>query len=78
MLAMMPREAHYIFTQAASRRAATTTAIGEVAKSLELDFECADTVAEAIAKTKESLQPQDMLFIGGSTFVVAEALPLFE
>ena len=78
MLAMMPREAHYIFTQAASRRAATTTAIGEVAKSLELDFECADTVAEAIAKAKESLQPQDMLFVGGSTFVVAEALPLFE
>ena len=48
--------------------------IAEVASSLGLDFETAPTVAEALAKAHEQLADEDMLFIGGSTFVVAEAL----
>lgn len=78
MLAMMPQEAHYIFTRATSRRAASTEAIAEVATALGYDFECAESVAEAVAQAKTQLAAEDMLFIGGSTFIVAEALPLFE
>ena len=74
MLALMPSEAHYIFTQATIRRAASLEQIAEVASSLGLDFEMAPTVAEALAKAHEQLTDEDMLFIGGSTFVVAEAL----
>ena len=74
MLAMMPSDAHYIFTQASIRRAASLEQIAEVASSLNLDFETAPTVAEALAKAHEQLADEDMLFIGGSTFVVAEAL----
>ena len=74
MLALMPMEAHYIFTQASIRRAASLEQIAEVASSLNLDFETAPTVAEALAKAHEQLADEDMLFIGGSTFVVAEAL----
>ncbi len=74
MLALMPSDAHYIFTQASIRRAASLEQIGEVASSLNLDFEVAPTVAEALAKAHEQLADEDMLFIGGSTFVVAEAL----
>ena len=74
MLALMPSDAHYIFTQASIRRAASLEQIAEVASLLNLDFETAPTVAEALAKAHEQLADEDILFIGGSTFVVAEAL----
>jgi dihydrofolate synthase/folylpolyglutamate synthase len=76
MVALMPQDAHYIFTQASIRRAASLDKIAEVATALSLDFELAETVAEAIAKAKLQLTTDDMLFIGGSTFVVAEVLDL--
>ena len=74
MLTLMPPYAHYIFTQASIRRAAPLEKIAEVAEALDRDYEVAPTVAEALAKAKELLTEDDMLFIGGSTFVVAEAL----
>ena len=74
ILALMPSDAHYIFTKASIRRAASLEKIAEVATALSLDFEVVESVAEAVAKAKEMLTEEDMLFIGGSTFVVAEAL----
>ena len=74
MLELMPHDAHFIFTQASIRLAATPEKIAEVATSLSLDFELAPTVAEAVALAKSQLSDNDMLYIGGSTFVVAEAL----
>ncbi len=74
ILALMPKDAHYIFTQASIRRAASLEKIAEVATTLSLDFEVAATVAEAVACAQKQLTDQDMLFVGGSTFVVAEAL----
>ena len=74
MLVQMPKDAHYIFTQASIRRAAPVEKIAEVAESLGLDFEVAPSVEEAVAKVQQQLTEEDMLFIGGSTFVVAEAL----
>ena len=74
MLELMPHDAHFIFTQASIRRAATPEKIAEVATSLSLDFELAPTVAEAVALAKSQLSDNDMLYIGGSTFVVAEVL----
>ena len=74
MLALMPSDAHYIFTQASIRRAASLDKISEVASSLNLDFELVPTVAEALAKAHKQLADEDMLYIGGSTFVVAEVL----
>ena len=77
MLALMPKDAHYIFTQASIRRAAAVEKIAEVASTLNLDYELAPTVEEALAKAKELLAEDDMLFIGGSTFVVAEVMEKF-
>ena len=77
MLAVMPNDAHYIFTQASIRRAASLEKMAEVATALALDFEVAPTVEEAVANAQQQLSKEDMLFIGGSTFVVAEALSLF-
>ena len=74
MLALMPKDAHYIFTEASIRRAAPIAKIAEVAEALAFDFECVPTVAEALDLAQSQLTSEDMLFVGGSTFVVAEAL----
>jgi dihydrofolate synthase/folylpolyglutamate synthase len=72
----MPADAHYIFTRADMPRAAKTEVLADVARTLGLDFECRESVAEAVEAAKAILSADDMLFIGGSTFVVAEALSL--
>jgi dihydrofolate synthase/folylpolyglutamate synthase len=77
MLAQMPSDAHYIFTQASIRRAASTEKIAEIAEMLHLDYELLPTIPEALTKAQSLLTEEHMLFIGGSTFVVAEVLPLF-
>ena len=75
MLALMPKGAHYIFTRAESRRAATVEHISAIASALNLDFECLPTVATAVERAKSLASGDDTIFIGGSTFVVAEILP---
>jgi dihydrofolate synthase/folylpolyglutamate synthase len=36
-----------------------------------------NSVAEAVKQALELATPQSLIYIGGSTFVVADALPLF-
>ena len=74
ILALMPKDAHYIFTRANSRRAASAEQLAELATAAGLDFEFCDGVANAVSKAKSMMSSDDMLFIGGSTFVVAEAI----
>lgn len=74
MLQFMPQKAHYIFTRAESRRAATTERIAEIATALKFNFECRQSVSEAVEYAKTLMSSEDTLFIGGSTFVVAEIL----
>lgn len=75
MLSYMPKDAHYIFTRAESRRAATAESIAAIASALGLDFEYQQTVATAVERAKSLMTSSDTLFVGGSTFVVAEILP---
>lgn len=74
MLCSMPKDAHYIFTRANSRRAATEEQIAAIATALNLDFEYRQGVSEAVEYAKGMMSSEDTLFIGGSTFVVAEIL----
>ena len=75
MLSYLPKDAHYIFTRAESRRAATAESIAAIASALGLDFEYQPTVATAVERAKSLMTSSDTLFVGGSTFVVAEILP---
>ena len=74
MLRLMPSDAHYIFTRADVARAAAPEHIAETARSLGLECETAATVGEALSRARGMLSAEDMLFVGGSTFVVAEAI----
>ena len=74
MLCLLPTDAHYIFTSAQARRAAQSEQIGSVAHELGLNFEYREDVKSAVEYAKSLLEPNDMLYIGGSTFVVSEIL----
>lgn len=74
MLELMPSDAHFVFTRADMPRAASAEKVAEAATAIGFDFEWVDGVTAAVEHAKSMLAEQDTLFIGGSTFVVAEAL----
>ena len=75
ILPLLPREAHYIFTQASIARALPAEELAAAAAKYGLSGEAVTGVTAAVARAHELARPDDMIFIGGSTFVVAEALP---
>ncbi|MFC4872010.1 bifunctional folylpolyglutamate synthase/dihydrofolate synthase [Negadavirga shengliensis] len=72
VLALLPKKAHYIFCQAQLPRAMPADALKEKAKAFGIDGVAIDDVNEAIAYAKRKATPDDFIFVGGSTFVVAE------
>ncbi|MBQ2429595.1 MAG: bifunctional folylpolyglutamate synthase/dihydrofolate synthase [Alistipes sp.] len=72
ILPLLPRTAYYIFTQASTPRALPAEALASKALAFGLDGELSCTVSEALARAREITTEQDMIFIGGSNFVVAE------
>lgn len=74
ILPLLPREAHYIFTQASLPRALKADELAVKARKAGLTGEVAPTVAEALAKARQHASAGDLIFVGGSTFTVAEVL----
>ena len=77
ILAIMPREAVYYFTQASISRALPVRQLAEKARLYHLQGKSYETIGQAVKEAIKDAHPEDMIFIGGSTFVVADALPLF-
>jgi dihydrofolate synthase/folylpolyglutamate synthase len=76
VLSLLPREAHYYFCQSKIPRALDAYELQARAKAFELKGETIPDVNEAIRCAKRRAGPDDMIFIGGSTFVVAEIAEL--
>ncbi len=74
MLALLPKGAHYLFTQPEGERALPAAELQQLAAKAGLEGECYPTVAAAVARARELASEKDMIFIGGSTFVVSQAL----
>ncbi len=72
ILPLLPRTAYYIFTQASTPRALPAEALASKALAFGLEGELSCTVPDALARAREIATEQDMIFIGGSNFVVAE------
>ena len=72
ILRLLPKKIHYIFTRASVDRARCVDDIAAAATTVGLDFECAATVGEAIARARSLALATDTIFIGGSNFVIAE------
>ena len=72
ILAELPKNAYYFFTQANVPRALDASNLHEEAKALGLTGEVVPDVNEAFKKAKNRAGENDFIYIGGSTFVVAE------
>lgn len=72
ILALLPKEANYIFCQADIPRALAANQLAEKAASFGLNGEIIPKVNEALSFARKYAEPDDLIFVGGSTFVVAE------
>ena len=77
LLSLMPSHGIYYFTQASVQRALPVSTIVEKAQKYQLTGKGYPTVPEAVKAALSDAKPDDLIFIGGSTFVVADAIPSF-
>ncbi len=72
ILSLLPKEAYYIFCEANIPRAMNAGELHRQAALQRLEGEVVPDVNEAIHRAKAMSSENDFIFIGGSTFVVAE------
>jgi dihydrofolate synthase/folylpolyglutamate synthase len=72
VLPLLPRKAYYYFCQAQIPRALPAAALQALAVDVGLQGIIVPSVSEAVQKARSQAGPDDLIFIGGSTFVVAE------
>jgi len=75
ILPLLPRNAVYYFTKAAIPRALEASRLKEYAEQYHLKGNSYDTVSAALSAARKSAGKDDLIFVGGSNFIVAEALP---
>jgi dihydrofolate synthase/folylpolyglutamate synthase len=78
IVGLLPSASYFFFTQAKIERALDAKILEKKCKSVGLKGEVSPTVEDAIMRFKEIYREGDFLFIGGSTFIVAEAIDFFE
>ncbi len=74
VLSLLPGDAHYYFTKANIPRATQPEELAAKAAKFGLQGKCYQTVQQALSAAKVNAGENDLIFIGGSTFVVAEVL----
>ncbi|MNY45245.1 bifunctional folylpolyglutamate synthase/ dihydrofolate synthase [compost metagenome] len=74
VLALLPKDAHYYFCQPELERALPAAELAEEAKEYHLIGDVFPTVQFAFHAAKDNANSNDLIFVGGSTFVVAEVL----
>lgn len=74
ILPLLPRDAHYLFTQARLPRALAAEELAARARAAGLEGETVATIPEALATARSRATADDLIFVGGSTFTVAEVL----
>ena len=74
MLNVLPKDAVYYFCKANIIRAIDAIELNKKASQYQLIGSSFTSVEAAIKEAKNNAEPDDIIFIGGSTFVVAEAI----
>ncbi len=73
VLKLMPKDAHYYFTQAKTHRAIPAKDLAQLFGSGDVFSD----VPSAVRAAQKNATDKDIIFIGGSNYVVGEALTLF-
>lgn len=71
---MLPKNAKYYFTKAETHRAINETVLKEKAETRGLSGNTYPSVAQAYNDAKKNAKDNDFVFIGGSSYVVADLL----
>ena len=74
VLTMLPKDAVYYFTKAQSKRAIPEQRILEKATALGLHGTAFPNVKDAYRQAMSEADPDDFIFVGGSSYVVADLL----
>jgi len=74
ILALFPKTANYYFCEAKVPRALEVDLLSNTAKKLGLEGEKYASVAQAVAAAQANAGKNDLIYVGGSNFVVAEAI----
>ena len=74
VLAMLPKEATYYFTKASVNRALPELEVQRLANKVGLQGNTYPTVQKAVEAALAVARPEDFIFVGGSTFIVADLL----
>ncbi|MDH6355025.1 dihydrofolate synthase/folylpolyglutamate synthase [Dysgonomonas sp. PH5-45] len=78
VLELLPKKATYYFTRADIPRALSDEDLRNQASAFGLEGRSYHYVRDAVEAALENATDDDFIFIGGSNFVIAEALPLFD
>lgn len=74
ILPILPVNAKYYFCKSSIPRALNEVSLHAEAKKFGLEGQAYPTVGEALAAAKENAGSSDLIFIGGSTFTVADVI----
>lgn len=74
VLAMLPTHANYYFTRASVNRALPEEQLQQLAAQAGLHGNTYPTVEQAYQAARQAATPDDFIFVGGSTFIVADLL----
>lgn len=74
ILELLPKEATYYFTRASVKRALPEKELRKQARDFGLRGNCYPSVVAAVKAAKNKSLPQDFIFVGGSSFIVADLL----
>lgn len=74
VISLLPRDASYYFTQASVPRAMAAEKIARIGHEHGLQGDAYRTVNEAYRAARNESSQDDLIFVGGSTFVVADLL----
>ena len=74
VMRMLPKDATFYWTQAETHRAIPAQKISELAEEQGIHGEVFTTVKDAYIKALEDADKDDFVFVGGSSYVVADLL----
>lgn len=74
VLALLPKDAEYYFTKASVKRALPEKELALLASEAGLQGNCYPDVPSAVRAAQEKSLPEDFIFVGGSSFIVADLL----
>ena len=78
VISLLPKNAKYYFTQASVKRALPAEQVKKIANNHGLKGEAYSSVEKALTIAKNNAKENDLIFIGGSTFIVADLIVLYK